>query len=144
MRRAGDAPRSPQPSRRNAGLARFFLDVGDRLGLLGRSLSSRVELGDRALALEFELRALRRIVAIDDVGGERVEPALQGVGENAAALERRPRSVDARAPIRLIFDFGSALPPGRLSAGTCVLWRRRRGRVQWATRWPATGGAASS
>ena len=123
---AAAAARSPsQPARRDAGLARFFLDVGDGLGLLGDFFLHAIELGDRALPLELELRALRRVVAVDEVGGERVDPALQRVGENLAALERGTRGVDPRAPVRLIFvpfgRGGSALPPGRLTDGTCVL-----------------------
>src|SRR6187402_3498948 len=103
----GDAElddRSPEPTRRNAGFARLFFDIGDGFGLLDDFLVHTIELGHRALARQFELRALRGIVAIDEIGRERIDAALQGVGEDAAAPERRTRGSNARPPVSFVLD----------------------------------------
>ena len=108
------------------------------------SLVTRASSAGGALALELDLRSLRRVVSIDEVGGQRVQTALKRVREDPAALERGPRVANPRAPVRLILDrlVGLGLVGWRV-----LLVRRRpwhRLRAQPCPRVPATSGQARS
>ena len=59
------------------------------LRLIVDFLLDALELGQRRLAVGFDLRPLRRVVAIDEVGRQRVDAALQRVGEDLRAVELR-------------------------------------------------------
>src|SRR3954469_3813709 len=74
-----------EPTGRDAALARFFFDVDDvLLGLLDFA-GHPLELGECFLPIVGNLRALIGIVAIDDIGGERVDAALERFGEGLGA-----------------------------------------------------------
>src|SRR5215213_3982882 len=87
--RAGRGPvgRSPQPAGRNSRAARFFLNVGDRLLVVGDILFQAGEFGERLLAVALGGGALHGIVAVDDIGGQRIDPRLHRVGEVGVARQ---------------------------------------------------------
>ena len=80
--------------------------AGDRLGLRRRSRAARVRVRRRALARFCSMHgSLRRIVAVHEVGRQRVDAGLQRVGERVGALEAvarggrcGPASTPGRAP----------------------------------------------
>ena len=83
--------------------------------------------GQRALALELDLRALCRVVAGGEVGPERVDLALQGVGVHLIALERQPRVGHLLPPGLLVLLALRLLVDGLVAGGGRVGRRRRRG-----------------
>src|SRR5262245_56662738 len=72
----GTSEGSAQPAGRHVGAARFFFEVGD--GLLGGFdlLLQPFELAKRLLPFSGKHAPLRRIVAIDEIGRQRIDPRL--------------------------------------------------------------------
>src|SRR6185503_813861 len=75
-----DSRKSSEPAGRDAGPARFLFEVGDRFLTLFDALLQPRQLADRLLPVALHDRALRRIVAVDEVGGQRVDAGLHRVG----------------------------------------------------------------
>src|SRR4051794_17319980 len=100
--------RSPQPAGGNAGAARFFVQVGDRLVAGGDVLLQRCELRHRFLAFASESRALRRVVAVYEIGAQGVDFRLQRVGEGRIVLELRVERFQAADQYASSFAAGSA------------------------------------
>src|SRR4051812_35795574 len=100
------AAESAEPTGRDAALARFFFDVDDvLLGLLDFA-GHPLELGECFLAIVGNLRALIRVVAIDDIGGERVNAALERFSEGLGAPLRFARLRHTVAPVVFVFLIG--------------------------------------
>ena len=90
-----------QPAGGHAGATGFVLDRRNRLGLLVEFLLDPFELGERRLAIGFNLRPLRRVVAIGEIGRQRIDAALQRIGEDLRALQAaRGRASSGRTRTR--------------------------------------------
>ena len=61
-----------------------------------------VELGDRLLAVVGDDRPLGRIVAVDKVGRERIDPGLQRIDQYLAVGDFLLRAGQAIAPVFLV------------------------------------------
>src|SRR5262245_54138492 len=91
----------PQPAGRNAAAARFLFGVGDGFLVVLDLFLETIELVERCLALGGDLRTLRRVVAVDEIGRQRVDPALQGLGVDLIALERFAKAGHPLRPVAL-------------------------------------------
>src|SRR5262249_26851347 len=142
LRTAATGGRSPQPAGGNAGAARFFFEVGDRFRVVDDHLVQPLQLGERFLAVGFDGALLHRIVAVDEIGRERIDLVLDRVGEGLVAIELHAERLDLLAPVLLILDVAALAVFGVLAVlrvlAVAVLgvfrvlavldWRRRAGR----------------
>src|SRR5262245_44937038 len=78
---------SPQPAGRNASAPRFFEQVLDGFLVVRNRLLEAIELGDRLASIPLDHVLLRRVVAVHEIGGQRVDAAVQGIGVRLIALE---------------------------------------------------------
>src|SRR6185436_4493932 len=108
---------SPQPAGRNARTARFFLDFGDRFLVVDNLFLEPIEFGQRTLPIAFDNPALRRVVAIDEIGGQRVDPSLHRVQVAGVAVEREACRVDAFFPVLLVLGRSACGLVGTLVGG---------------------------
>jgi hypothetical protein len=101
-------PKSPianplaEPAGRGAGLAAFFLDVRDRLGVVGDLFAHAVELGERFLAIEADLIALERVVARRKVRRQGIDPGLERFREQLSPAERVALGGETLLPVLLV------------------------------------------
>src|SRR5262249_32098188 len=107
LRTAATGGRSPQPAGGNAGAARFFFEVGDRFRVVDDHLVQPLQLGERFLAVGFDGALLHRIVAVDEIGRERIDLVLDRVGEGLVAIELHAERLDLLAPVLLILDVAA-------------------------------------
>ena len=124
---AGDelkARQSAQPARRHAGLARLLFDVGDLLLALldvaaSRARARRAPSGDRRRSARAATGSSRAAKSV----GERVDPALQRLGEHFVAPESSRASVIR--PRHASSSFASVAPGASfLAAGRPSVLRR--------------------
>src|SRR5262249_19178301 len=109
-RRGARWARLAQPTRRDAVLAGVFLKIGQLLRVLRDLLLHAIELGERLLPVVGDRRALCRIVARREVGGQTVDAALKRFRERLRAIERFLQGLAALAPGGLIvFRLGRRL-----------------------------------
>src|SRR3954447_23988375 len=127
-------PRLPHPAGGNACFAGFFLDGRNGLGVLRDFLANAIEFGERFLAVAADLVALERVVAGREIGGQRVDPALQRFGEELCATERVPFRADALAPGLLVL-LGFVCRVGRRPLCSCRGFLRTRGRRGGGRSW---------
>src|SRR5204863_2511212 len=78
---------SPNPAGRHAGLARFVVEVDECLPVVVDRLLEPIELGEGLDAILFDLALLHRVVAVDEVRGQRVDADLQRLGVARVAIE---------------------------------------------------------
>ena len=104
--------RLPDPAGGNACFAGFFLDVRNRLGVMGDFLANTIEFGERFLAVAADLVALDWVVSGREISRQRVDPALQRFGERLCATEGVPFLGEALAPLLLVLL-------GRVCRGGC-------------------------
>src|SRR4051812_44180867 len=90
-----------QPARRDAALSRILFGVADGLFVVFDLLLQASELVDRRLALRADLRTLRRVVPVHEIGGQRVDAGLQRVGIDLIALSGFAQSAHPLRPVRL-------------------------------------------
>src|SRR5258706_5943967 len=83
---------------RHACTPRLFLNIADLLLELQRLFLHAIELGERLLPIIGDLSPLCRIVAVHEVGRERVDPALQRVLKHLRALEARAGVINPLSP----------------------------------------------
>src|SRR5439155_4167815 len=81
---------SAQPTRRNAGAARFFLEIGDGRLVVENGFLEPRELRKRLVAVGGHHGALRRVVAVDEVGGQSVDSGLERIGIDLVTLKSGP------------------------------------------------------
>ena len=100
-----------EAARRHTRAARFVFDVRDRFGLLDDIGLDAILFRDGGQAFLLDDRAPQRIVHVDELGVERVDLALQGVGECLAPAERVTRPRHSIAPV--LFALGGVRRRGR-------------------------------
>src|SRR4051812_21902463 len=76
------------PAGRNAGLTRFFLNVGDRLVMRRDLFADTFELRERFLAIDPNLVPLIRIVTGRKISRQPIDATLKGIRKNLGAAER--------------------------------------------------------
>src|SRR4051812_9773457 len=100
----------PQPAGRDARVARFLEQIGDRFLRVLNALRKARELRDRLLTVLPDHRALRRIVTAREVGREDVDAGLHRIGVVLIPDDPVLQTLEAGGPVLLVFG-------GRLVVG---------------------------
>ena len=69
-------------------------------------LLQAIEFGERLLAIRADLRLLRRIVAVHEIGRERIDPILKRTQEGLIAVELFAQRRHPGGPVRLVLHCG--------------------------------------